>query len=350
MTVIVLKRQQNKAHTADLLASDTAEIPGTMVISGAALAGTEVLRVVGETRIEGTLHGVLNGSGLVIGVAGASSNTGSALQIASFTTTQRGNLAPAAGMGVYNTTLGWFNTYNGTRWGDSAINNNFQASAVPTTSNDGTQGYTFGSLWSLNVSPFTTYTCTSNATGAASWRLVTNSAEVQRDTFGQHFLGSRMDYSASVNMTASEVQYTRVWLENGVVLNTAQVFLNSNATGNINIGLYDQATPTSNAGTPRNLVASTGSTALVTTGAYANAALSSPYTVAATGYYWVAVIGSSGTPHYAGSATYRSGYLDSATNPALRFEAGSGVTLPTGPSHSFASAATNSIVYASVLE
>lgn len=168
MAVILLKRQPGRAHTADLLASDTAEIPGTLVISGTATAGTEVLRVQGETQIEGVLHGTLNGTGLVIGVAGALASSGSALQIGSFTTTQRGNLTPSAGMEIYNSTLSWFQSYNGTRWGDEARNNNFQATVDPTVSDDSTQGYSVGSLW-INKTTRTEWVCMSAAVGAAVW-------------------------------------------------------------------------------------------------------------------------------------------------------------------------------------
>lgn len=176
MAVLVLKRQAGRAHTAALLASDTAEIPGKMVISGTTTSGTEVLRIQGETLLEGTLHGTLNGTGLIIGVAGASASTGSAIQIGSFTTTQRGNLASAtgtAGMLIYNTTLTRFQNSNGLRWGDDS-SNNFQATTDPSTANDITQGYTVGSLW-INTSTKILWTCADSSTGAAVWMQGTKS-------------------------------------------------------------------------------------------------------------------------------------------------------------------------------
>lgn len=172
MSVPLLKRVSGRAHTADLVSGDTAQVPGTLVIAGSSLAGTEVLRVQGETQIEGTLHGTLNGTGLVIGIAGASSNTGSTIQIGSFTTTQRGNLVPAAGMEIYNTTLGWFQSYNGTRWGDDARDNNFQATTNPSPTNDIGAGYQPGSTW-VNIASGNqqSYICLSNASGNAIWAL-----------------------------------------------------------------------------------------------------------------------------------------------------------------------------------
>lgn len=173
MAEILLKRQPGKSYTAALLNSDTAEIPGSLVISGTAIAGTEVLRVQGETRIEGVLHGSLNGTGLIVGVAGAGASTGSALQIGAFTTAQRGNLASAtgtAGMLIYNSTLTRFQYSNGLRWGDTA-SNNFQAITAPSTANDSTQGYDIGSLW-VDTLTNIMYCCTSNSVGAASWTSI----------------------------------------------------------------------------------------------------------------------------------------------------------------------------------
>lgn len=353
MAVLVLKRQAGRAHTADLLASDTAEIPGKLVISGTATAGTEILRVQGEVQIEGTLHGILNGTGLVIGVAGAGANTGSALQVGSFTTTQRGNLAPVAGMEVYNSTLGWFQSYNGTRWGDEARNNNFQATTDPTASNDITQGYGAGSLW-LNTTKLRFWTCISAAATAAKWQLLSSDVNSQRDAFTQHLLGSRLDYPASGSITASQVQYTRVWIEAGITINNMQAFINSGAAShNLNLGLYDQATLSSNAGTPRNLLASTGSTGLVSgdNGTYKSIALSSSYTTTTAGYYWIGLITDSNSVHFAVTGNnYRAGYFDGTTNPALYFENSSGVTLPAGASHTFLSSGVSAIAFAAALE
>lgn len=51
-------------------------------------------------------------SGLIIGRVGIASGQGSALQVASFTTTQRGYLTPANGMILYNSSTGQFEGYN----------------------------------------------------------------------------------------------------------------------------------------------------------------------------------------------------------------------------------------------
>jgi len=350
MSVIVLKRQTGRAHTADLLASDTAQIPGTLVISGTSTAGTEVLRVQGETQIEGTLHGQLNGTGLIIGVAGASPSTGSALQIASFTTTQRGNLSTAvgtAGMRIYNSTLTKFQNSNGLRWGDES-SNNYQASTDPSTANDITQGYTVGSRW-LNTTTQIEWVCTNSTGAAAVWVPSTNNGQSLTNQLiipGQHLLFNFADYPNTGKVTASEVQYTKVYLIGGTVITKMQLFINNGATGNINMGLYDQATALSATGTPRNLVASTGSTAISSgdNGTFKIVNLSGSYTVATTGYYWIAMIGSSVTPRYAASNQYLAGYAP------INFETSSGVVLPTGPSHSLASATATAIIYVAATE
>lgn len=233
------------------------------------------------------------------------------------------------------------------------ITNNFAATSDPTTANDVTQGYSIGSAWVNTTAPKRVWTCVSAASGAAIWRLLNNDASTQRDTFNQHFLGDRLDYPASGGLVASQVQYTRVWLESGISLNTLQVFVTSSATGNINLGLYDQATPASNSGTPHSLLASTGSTTLVSgdNGTYKTSTISgAPYTTTGAGYYWIALIGSSSTPRYAVSPSFRAGYFDGSNNPAVKFEASSGVTLPSGPSHSFNASATSAIAYSAVTE
>jgi hypothetical protein len=54
---------------------------------------------------------------------------------------------------------------------------NLAASANPTVSNDGTQGYVVGSVW-INTTNQTEWVCISAATGAAVWKELTNSASI----------------------------------------------------------------------------------------------------------------------------------------------------------------------------
>lgn len=91
---------------------------------------------------------------------------------------------------------------------------------------------------------------------------------------------------------ANEIQYTRVWLPKGRVITKMRTFIVSGANGTrqIQFGLYDQATPTSITGTPNSKVASTAATAVpnATTGYY-DVSLSASYTVANSGFYWLAI-------------------------------------------------------------
>jgi hypothetical protein len=58
----------------------------------------------------------------------------------------------------------------GERPANLALTNNFAATVDPTVSNDGTQGYTPGSVW-INTVDGRSFLMQSNATGAAVWTL-----------------------------------------------------------------------------------------------------------------------------------------------------------------------------------
>lgn len=231
--------------------------------------------------------------------------------------------------------------------------NNFTATVDPSSGDDQTQGYTPGSRW-FNTSTGILWTCLSAATGAASWAQHNHPQATanERDSQGQHFFGRRLDYPNNGGMTANVVQYVRVWLEAQLALTKMQTFISSGAGGNVNLGIYDQATPTSNAGTPRNLLASVGLTALAggDNATFKTINLLAPLTITTTGYYWLALVGDTGSVRYALSAGFRSAFFDGATNPALRFEAVVGVALPAGPAHTFLASGINSLAFAAAVE
>ena len=64
------------------------------------------------------IQGTDDGTGIVMGHVGASSNKGSALQLASFTTTERGYLSATNGMMIYNETTSKIQAYAGGTWVD----------------------------------------------------------------------------------------------------------------------------------------------------------------------------------------------------------------------------------------
>ncbi len=178
-------RQTGKSYPKQLTSSDQGIAPGTLTVASTTLSGNgESLRIGGDVQIDGLLRGPMTGGGLAVGKAGASSGTGSAMQVAGFSTTQIGYLTPASGMEVFNSTLGWRQGYNGTRWGDEALNNNFQATTNPAAGNDTTQGYSVGSLW-VNTTAHTIWTCISAASGAAVW--------VSMGNFYEMAVGGRLD-------------------------------------------------------------------------------------------------------------------------------------------------------------
>ena len=60
---------------------------------------------------------------------------------------------------------------------------NHTATTAPATSDDNTQGYTVGSIW-IDTTNLKEYTCTSAATGAATWSLLTTKDHTQLTNIG----------------------------------------------------------------------------------------------------------------------------------------------------------------------
>jgi hypothetical protein len=213
----------------------------------------------------------------------------------------------------------------------------------PTVTDDSSAGYAIGSRW-INTAEDTAFVCTDASVGTATWVKITNETSVP-ETPGQYFLGAILDYVIDAAAPIGEVQYARVYLPKDRVLTQFHAYIvRGGLTGrNINIGLYDQATPSSTTGTPRNRVTQTG--ALTTNGAngtYLTATLGTPYTVPATGYYWVALVTDSDRVEFAVTQVFRANFLPT------RREASTGTTLP-----ATAGTLTNpasAVAYAAVLE
>lgn len=291
MAETVLKRQTGRAHTAALVSADVASVPGKLVISGTSLAGSEVLRVIGDQQLDGLLRGPDDGTGIIIGHVGASSNTGSVLQVQTFTTTQRDFLSAAAGMLIYNSTGTKLEFREGSAWNR------------------------FATLDSLGL-------------------LTTSEAPPRLRDFierrpKRQFLGMLLDYPSAGTVTASEIQYTRIWLYANQVITGVEIFptANINTGDNARVGLYDQTTPTSDVGVPVSRVAQSNSTQVGSANAYQAISFTANYTVPTAGYYWIAVISDNAgsllaDPSFAVSSTYRANFLP------IRREAGSGTTLP----------------------
>jgi len=84
--------------------------------------------------------------------------------------------SPVIGTTFLNSGSGTAYVWNGTSWIDISaagvgMQNNYTATADPTVSNDGTQGYVLGSTW-INTSTGDAFICANTATGAAIWTSV----------------------------------------------------------------------------------------------------------------------------------------------------------------------------------
>jgi len=105
-----------------------------------------------------------------------------------------------------------------------------------------------------------------------------------------------------------------------------QTYVSSGGTGsrNVRYGIYDQADPLAVNGVPVNRVAQTATSSTAgASGTFFNLALESPYTVGATGYYWIASIQDSSALSFVTSVSIPAGFL-----PVRREDVGTGTTLP----------------------
>lgn len=155
---------------------------------------------------------------------------------------------------------------------------------------------------------------------------------------GVHCLGDLMYYpSGGSPQSTNEVQYTRVYLTAGIVITSMRVYIFSGANGarQLQLGVYDQATPSSSSGVPNNQVASTAADApgAGVNGSFRTIALGSSYTVPTTGYYWLALQCDNGVMQFAISNIFRAGYLPRRTNTPGTFNLPSpGAGATTNPS------------------
>lgn len=237
------------------------------------------------------------------------------------------------------------------------IKDNRAALVDPVPTNDNTQGYSPGSLW-VTVGA-SVWWCGSAATGAAVWRqvgfaAVTTPGDIagvisqSKIAPGEHPLGNVMDYHATGGVSASVIQYTRVWMQAGIILDRMAnfVFTGANGTRDLRMGVYEQADPLDETLLPTNRVAQTNILAPVANGKQFPQLTTAPtggsgapttYAIPVTGYYWTAHITDETALSFAVSSIYPVGLV-----PAL-FEAGIGNVLPavaTAPTP-----ATSSVVY-----
>jgi len=142
---------------------------------------------------------------------------------------------------------------------------------------------------------------------------------------GRIMLGNILNYpnQGSVD-TASDIQYTQIFLIKDQVLDRMEAFISSGATGDVRFGLYDQSDPDDFEGDPDARVSQTNPRTLVggDDGTFVIESLTSAFTVPATGFYWVAMIADNTNPKFQVSDVFSEDY------PPRRIESGSGTTLP----------------------
>jgi hypothetical protein len=281
--VTILTRDTAKANLTSVVeGTDSAALSdierttaGAATLWGDAFTTQITVGASGANLIVGSdaIIGPSDGTGVVVGAVGGAASTGSALQLQTFTNTQRGYLVPSNGMMIYNS---------------DALT---------------TQCYVNG-----------------------DWENFPRVEADQATLLGEVTLGGILDYPDTGGSTASEIQYARVFLTAGVTYDAMKFYQVSGGSPSrsVNIGLYDQATPTSTTGTPNSRVAETGTTATATAnnGSYVEISLSVAYTVTSTGFYWIAFIPDSATLKFATTAVYRADFLPT------RRETGTGTTLP----------------------
>jgi hypothetical protein len=146
---------------------------------------------------------------------------------------------------------------------------------------------------------------------------------------GTSFLGSLPDYPFQAGVSgAHDIQYTRVWLFQDAEMTSMETFLVSTGAQDIRFALYSQTDPKDDHADPNTKVAETAVLPItsVDAGDYVGAALTTPYTVPATGHYWLAFLCSSTAPKFAASTTFRANYLPrrEESNAAATFPATAG--------------------------
>jgi len=219
------------------------------------------------------------------------------------------------------------------------VRDNRAATTAPTASDDETQGYAPGSIW-IDTVGHIAYHCVQAAAGAAVWAgvryydpgEVATIAAYGKIAPGEHALGTVLNYQKTGSYSASKIQYTRVWLVEGLTMDRMACYVVSGANGarDLRMGVYEQADPLDPVGAPTNRVAQTNAFAPAVNG-WARPQLTNAPTGGSgtpvtwepsTGYYWAAFITDETALQFEVSDPYPAGFA------TVWRETGAGVTLP----------------------
>ncbi len=189
------------------------------------------------------------------------------------------------------------------------------ATVAPTSTDDADSDYEIGSQWYDEIAA-ELFICVGAAVGAAEWRLAgQNSSQILA---GVEFPGSLLDYPAVGSLAADEIQYVAQRLFEGKVYDRVGTFIDSGGTAgrDIQMGVYDQATPSASIVAPDTRVAQTdvdptnvtqpGFTGFLLTD---GAGTPQTYSPPVTGVYWLAFTISSNAVKFAASVQFRENYL-----------------------------------------
>lgn len=212
-----------------------------------------------------------------------------------------------------------------------------EADRVPTLNDDESVGVHPGDIW-VDSDTQDLYICTRDDTGNAAWFFASGGGGGGSAVApGRVCLGTALDYpSSGSNSSASEIQYSRVFIPAGVVIENMEFFLDTNGSSSrfVRMGVYNQADPANNFGVPNVRVAQTNEivtgpgldgtfiTKPLTNAPTGGSGTAITYTIPVTGWYWIAFITGNTVAKFAVSPTFRADFLP------VRREAGAGRTLP----------------------
>ena len=115
---------------------------------------------------------------------------------------------------------------------------------------------------------------------------------------GQHQFGALTSYGADANMLASTIQYSRVFLTEGITLTSMKAYRTTGGSPSrhVRMAVYDQVDPEALNGVPNEKLAETAETDTTGTDSYIEPALTSPLAITVTGFYWLAFVVDTATP------------------------------------------------------
>lgn len=209
----------------------------------------------------------------------------------------------------------------------------------PGITDDASIGIEVGDTWIANKNDV--YVCLDNTPGAAQWAFTSQTGSVANESPGRVCLGSILNYPGAAGTGGSgDIQYARVWLVAGTVIDRMETFIASSGGSSklIRMGIYTQALPENQNGVPAMRAAQTNAVATgpglngtylavpLTDAVTGGSGSPTTFSVTVTGYYWLAFVTNNTSVKFAVSSVFRKNFLP------IRRGSGSGTTLPASAS------------------